>query len=305
MTSRDFNITTGDGHRLAATLFEPAETPPGVAVVVVASATGVPRRYYARFALFLAEQGHPAVTFDYRGVGQSRPAALVGFQARMRDWGVIDIPAVLEHLKHTMPDRPILWVGNSYGGFGTGLAYNNALIARQLAVSSMSAWLGHLPAATHYRLRFLMAGPMRAASHMLGYFPGVLMGGEDLPKGVALEWSRWCRSRDFLFGDETLAAKRHFADFKAPIRFAFAHDDDWLALRGVEHLAERFSGSAETSIWRIGPVEAGGKAIGHLGFFRPEHRDTLWRHAHEWLTATSQVGPATVEKPQLAGTRRV
>jgi predicted alpha/beta hydrolase len=25
--------------------------------------------------------------------------------------------------------------------------------------------------------------------------------------------------------------------------------------------------------------------IGHLGFFRPEHRDTLWRGAAEWLEA--------------------
>jgi predicted alpha/beta hydrolase len=25
--------------------------------------------------------------------------------------------------------------------------------------------------------------------------------------------------------------------------------------------------------------------IGHFGFFRPEHRDTLWRGAAEWIEA--------------------
>jgi hypothetical protein len=27
------------------------------------------------------------------------------------------------------------------------------------------------------------------------------------------------------------------------------------------------------------------KKIGHMGFFRAEHRDTLWRGAAEWLQA--------------------
>jgi predicted alpha/beta hydrolase len=27
------------------------------------------------------------------------------------------------------------------------------------------------------------------------------------------------------------------------------------------------------------------RKIGHFGFFRPEHRDTLWRDAAEWLQA--------------------
>jgi hypothetical protein len=33
------------------------------------------------------------------------------------------------------------------------------------------------------------------------------------------------------------------------------------------------------------PADADTSAIGHLGFFRPEHRDTLWRGAAEWLEA--------------------
>jgi predicted alpha/beta hydrolase len=36
----------------------------------------------------------------------------------------------------------------------------------------------------------------------------------------------------------------------------------------------------------IAPADAGATRIGHLGFFRPEHRDTLWRGAAEWLQAT-------------------
>ena len=41
-------------------------------------------------------------------------------------------------------------------------------------------------------------------------------------------------------------------------------------------MTEHFTGSVERSIWRVTPAEAGVAKIGHLGFFRPELRDTLW-----------------------------
>jgi predicted alpha/beta hydrolase len=33
------------------------------------------------------------------------------------------------------------------------------------------------------------------------------------------------------------------------------------------------------------PADTGASGIGHMGFFRPEHRDTLWRGAAEWIEA--------------------
>ena len=38
-------------------------------------------------------------------------------------------------------------------------------------------------------------------------------------------------------------------------------------------------------IMSIRPADADVKKIGHFGFFRPEHRDTLWRGAAEWIQA--------------------
>jgi len=36
----------------------------------------------------------------------------------------------------------------------------------------------------------------------------------------------------------------------------------------------------------ITPADVGTTKIGHFGFFRPEHRDTLWRGAAEWIEAS-------------------
>lgn len=39
------------------------------------------------------------------------------------------------------------------------------------------------------------------------------------------------------------------------------------------------------AIASISPNDIGAKKIGHMGFFRAEHRDALWRGAAEWLQA--------------------
>ncbi|MGQ0682191.1 MAG: alpha/beta fold hydrolase, partial [Bradyrhizobium sp.] len=43
--------------------------------------------------------------------------------------------------------------------------------------------------------------------------------------------------------------------------------------------------ATKPDIVSISPNDIGVKKIGHMGFFRVEHRDTLWRGAAEWLQA--------------------
>ncbi|WP_312858583.1 hypothetical protein [Rhizobium sp. G21] len=56
-------------------------------VVVVNCATGVQARFYHAYARFLAEHGYHVLTYDYRGIGLSRPERLRGSGYRWRDWG--------------------------------------------------------------------------------------------------------------------------------------------------------------------------------------------------------------------------
>jgi predicted alpha/beta hydrolase len=285
VTSRDLTISADDGYPLAATLFEaePGASGRAAPIVIIGAATAVPRRYYAAFAKFLAASGARVLSFDYRGVGGSRPGSLIGFPARMRDWGILDIPGVLSWASAAYPDSPIHWVGHSYGGFGPGLAHNNRLIDRLLAVSSMTAYWRFMEGPERFRVALLMGAVLPAAAQLCGYFPGRLNNAEDLPKGVLLEWARWCMTPQFLFGDETLPERRHFATVRAPARFALVEDDQWVSFEGVRHLADQFPSAAETSIWRIGPADGNAREIGHVGFFRPEFQQTLWRAAHAWL----------------------
>lgn len=284
---RDIEIAADDGYTLAATLFTPATPKPGAPITIIAGATGVPRSFYARFAMYLAQHGRIAVTFDYRGIGGSLHGPVRASKARFRDWGILDIPGVLAWAAATYPGHPIHWVGHSYGGFGTGLAHNNHLIARQLGVSTMTAdrrFVTNIRETARIGALLFGIGPVLA--HTLGYIPGWINGGADLPKGVLLEWSQWVGTKNFLFGRDDVPEKRYFAQLKAPVRIAYMEDDGWVAPAGVEHLSGQFSGSAERSIWRVTVAESGADAIGHVGFFRSQFRTTLWPKALAWLDGT-------------------
>jgi predicted alpha/beta hydrolase len=281
---RTLMISAVDGYPLAATLFEPPSPGAKAPVTIIAGATGVPQSFYARFATYLAENGRIALTFDYRGIGGSITGHAKHSTVRYRDWGILDTPAMLGWAHRTFPQHPIHWVGQSYGGFATGLAHNNHLVGRQLGVSTMSADYRYVTSrferAKIAGLLFV-AGPVVART--LGYMPGWVNGGADLPKDVLLEWSRWVRARGFLFGTDDLPEKRHFAGLKAPLCFAFMEDDAWIARAGVDDLASRYENASSCAFWPITLVESGADRIGHIGFFRSDFRSTLWPKALNWL----------------------
>jgi predicted alpha/beta hydrolase len=286
-TGEDIRIPVEDGRLLAATLFAPPSgASPAAPLTIIAGGTGIPRRYYAKFAAWLAERGRLTLTFDFRDMGGSRSGSLRGSQVRMRDWCTLDVPGVLAWGAREHASRPLHWLGHSLGGFATGLARNNDRIARQLCIAALSGYWRNMAFPERYRVLLAMGGLAPLVIGVRGYFPGVLLGGEDMPGPAFLEWRRWCMSPGFLFDDPALAEAANFARFRAPIRFAQVEDDTWATPAAVEAMAARFTGSADRSIWSIRLADSGTRRIGHHGFFRSEHRDSLWPAALAWLDAT-------------------
>ncbi len=284
--ARRLSIAAADGYSLAATLFQSEQSAADAAITIIGPAAAVPARYYARFASYLAHRGGPVLTFDYRGIGGSAPKTLRGFPARMRDWCILDVAGVIGWAKVAHPNRPLKWLGHSMGGFATGLAHNNASIVRQLNIATLSGYWRRMRSPERYRVRILMGSMAPPIVHLLGYLPGVLMGGEDMPGPAFLEWARWCMLPEFIFGDASLSEVCHFASLSAPVRFAQIEDDVWGTPSAVGHMASHFTANRERSIWPIALTEAKASKIGHLGFFRSEFRATLWPRAAAWLDGT-------------------
>ncbi len=134
------SLQLANGETIAVRLYEPSHTPR--AMIVVPCAMGVAQRYYARFAEWLALQGYLAGTFDYRGIGESAPASLRGFDVDIVGWAKEDCAAVIEYLKARHPHTPLYWIGHSLGGQLLGLIPNRDKIDRVMTVATGSGyWL--------------------------------------------------------------------------------------------------------------------------------------------------------------------
>ena len=79
-----------------------------------------------------------------------------------------------------------------------------------------------------------------------------------------------------------LAALGNFQNYKGALRALSFTDDRSAPRSSIETLCKEFT-AIKADIVSIAPADVGGTSIGHLGFFKPEHRDTLWRGAAEWL----------------------
>lgn len=278
----DCRIDVG-GYSLAASVFESAGSH---TVVLVNAATGVPRQFYRNFACYVRDHGWTAVTYDYRGIGGSAPPSLRGFTARMRDWALIDMPAVIDWVSARYQPRRLFAVGHSFGGQGIGLIEQPGRIAAMVGVSAQSGYWGVQGGAEKYRAWLAVTVMIPVLTRLFGYFPwSSFAAGEDLPGGVALEWARWCRDRDYLLGDDTLPLER-YDDFAAPILAYSIEDDDWGTARAVDDMMRAYR---DVTRRHLVPANYGLSRVGHMGFFR-RGSEAIWDEAMAWLEGISTTG---------------
>jgi predicted alpha/beta hydrolase len=287
----DITFPATDGYLLGATLFLPRGAKRHA--VLINSATAVPRKIYRGFAGYLARRGCAVLTYDYRGTGDSRqkaltgynqPKSLVGFKATMSDWAAQDVTAAVAWMRERYHNLPLGYVGHSFGGQALGLIPNNAEVNRALLIAAQAGYWKLIAAPERYRVYALLNFVGRPLTRLLGYAPGWSGLGEDLPKGVFEQWVGWVMSERYLFTDPHLPGLSNFANYKGAMRAVCLSDDPWATRPAVGLLCSGFS-SIEPDIITVAPSDIGARSIGHLGFFRPEHRDTLWRGAAEWLQA--------------------
>lgn len=289
-----------DGFELAATLYEPAAgTGEGGPVVLINSATAVRRGYYDGYARHLTAEGFSVLTYDYRGIGGSRPRSLARFPAQMRQWGEQDQAGVLDWIaEHLGPKRLLFAVGHSVGGQIVGMAANNHRIHALLMVASQSGWWGHWPVPSRYRIALNWFVLVPLVTRIYGYLPGRFGTKEDLPGGVAREWARWGRRRTYLLDSEELRAG--FQRLRRPLRVYSFSDDDYAPRPAVEGLLDLYS-EADIFHRHLEPKDLGADAVGHFGFFREKFRDTLWADSVAWLKKMAEM--AKTSEIQVAGPR--
>lgn len=269
----EIRIVCGDGVALGGHWWT-ASGAAALATVIVNPATGVTARYYHRYARFLAGHGFDVLTYDYRGIGASRPGRLRGCGYRWRDWGERDFEAALRFAKERRPDIPLRVVGHSVGGFLPGLAESALLIERILTVGAQHAWWRDYAPDRRFRLFLKWHVAMPVLTALCGYFPGRRLGWlEDLPAAVANEWS---------FGGPVFPGAERFSAVTAPILAITVSDDELGTAAAIRRTLDYYT-SAPRIAALIEPADYGRQAIGHFNLFHDSHAEGFWTDTLAWL----------------------
>jgi predicted alpha/beta hydrolase len=278
-------LNARDGFPLAVNSYRP---PAPRYRLLINSATGIPKDFYQHFARHAAKRGAWVLTFDYRGIAGSRAPGWQGAAPCMSDWGRLDLASLIDHASDELP---LALLGHSVGGQLPGLADNLHRVKALLGVAAQSGYWRLWPATKQARLGLTWYALVPLLARALGQLPGRFMGGETLPRGVALEWARWCRSPHYMSDAQGAPLRPHFADLRAPARFLCFSDDQAIAPeRAVRALAGFYSGTA-VQVQMADPAQWQMKSLGHFGFFRRQTPLALWDAQLNWLEQALEAPP--------------
>ena len=270
-------LCAADGYQLAATHY-PA---PSEQFIVIASATGVPRGFYWRFAEFAQTRGVNVVTTDYRGIGDSKPATLKGFEMQYADWSTLDLAAAVGYAAA----RGKVWlVGHSLGGHAIGQLPDANVLQAAYVCGAGVGWHGWMPRPERYRVWAMwnVLGPI--GTRFYGYHPMSKLGaGEDLPMAVYRDWKRWCALPHYFFDDpKAKAITDRFATVRIPIGAAVSTDDLWAPPASRDAFFKGYTHARVEAI-DLQPASLGVQQVGHMGYFRAQVGAVLWPQIFAWL----------------------
>ena len=272
---KEINLATSDQTVISLKIFEPQNS--NGKLLLINSATGVKQQIYFSFAKYLREKDFTVITYDYRGIGESKPAKMKGFEASMRIWGTQDFESVTNYILDKFPAYEKFCLGHSVGALIIGMSKNSGIFKKLIFVATQDAYLGNLKwnVAIAGLVGFGIAVPLTTT--IFGYFPAHRFGlGESLPKGVAYDWQTLIlnkRSTSKLYDqiEDDFSKKLNQKTF-----IIHAEDDLWITKKGMESLMNNVYPHLQKTYREIKVSESEKGEIGHVNFFR-SYNKKLWQ----------------------------
>jgi len=276
-------VVARDGLALSATWFI-SETP-HEKVILINGATGVKQDYYANFAAWLALRGFNVYTFDYRGIGNSRPKNLRHLLSDMKDWSK-DLDAMISHIGRVHPRSQLAILGHSVGGQLVGMSQLSRHADALVMIGAQTPyWKNYEGFWMRLKLLTFWYAIIPFFTNLAGYFPASIFGlFEDLPANVARQWSRWAKNRNYIF-DELPEDRRNFeALCQCTLMISFS-DDTLAPRRAVLELSGLYK-NLKFDHWHLQPEDVNQNKVGHFGFFKKRMETVLWRDTVRWIYKT-------------------
>lgn len=243
--------------------------------VIIASATGVVQSFYQKLARFLQSQGISVITFDYAGIGKSLQGNIKSEHSNLANWGDRDLEAVIKYALDSSSHQKIVLLGHSVGGQLIGLAPSAHRADKIILVSAQSGYWKFWKGSSKIRMWINWHLLVPLLTTTFGYLPSKIFSRmESLPKNVALDWAKWCRSRSYLFA-QLPSGRLYFNSIKGAITSIQIEDDFYAPKESVEWLTKKFNNAGIKKLHLV-PEDFGVSKIGHFSLFTEKFRDSIW-----------------------------
>lgn len=239
---------------------------------------GVPATFYKAFARYLAGRGHVVMTFDYAGIGASPSRA----GCTLADWADHDLRVAQSTLKARYPALPFTLVAHSVGGQLFGLLADSP-VERALFVACQSGYWRWWSGGFRLKMLALWFFVMPLLVPLFGKLPKWILGGGDIPKGVAMQWGQWGRDPEYVLGFAKTRGESGFDRYSGPLR-CVAFSDDPMAPRLAAEKLRDFYAAADKEFRHVTPQSVDLQSIGHFGAFRSTS-ERLWEDFAAYLEA--------------------
>lgn len=272
-TMEKLTLTTKDQYQLSAHIFKPEKS--NEKIILINSATGVKQQVYFSFAQFFADQGFTVITYDYQGIGLSKPEKMRNFKASMRTWGNEDFKRLTEFVIENFPDYQKFCLGHSVGALIIGMNENSKVFERFIFVATQNAFIGNLKWKTKLEAFFGFGFAQPFFTELFGYFPAHWFGlGESLPKNCAYDWRTLILNRKST-GKLLLKTNDYSKELNQKVLVLYAEDDVWLTDKGVKSLLNDVYPNLKPNYRFLQTSESEKGEIGHVNFFR-SYNKKLW-----------------------------
>jgi predicted alpha/beta hydrolase len=285
------DIRTSDGWSLRADVRSPEGPPRGVAVLahaLMARRTEFHRNQDSSFASFLAGRGWRIVAFDFRGHGESRPAAHEGATYGYDDFVARDLAAVCAFAREQAgPGEPVVVVGHSLGGHAAFAAQGTGAIAVDALVGIGAAppFLGaHEPSRARWLVKRALFASMLAAARRVGRFPAraLRLGSDDESLACCEDFERVARTGRWTTHDGRTDYLAALANVTVPALQIVSERD---RLECVPTCGAAFVGccGGPSEVVRVARGDDGGDAPSHMGLVTSRRVRSVWEGIEAWM----------------------
>ena len=167
---KDIVIETEDRFGLKATIYKASKNSIKNCTLIINSATGIGRKFYSRYSKYMASNGFDVITYDYRGIAESRPQKLKGFKADFVIWGERDFSSVIKKSKNLLPINKIVVLGHSIGGTIFGMTLDCQEIEAVIMIGAQTSYYKDWPKKHRVKLYLLWHMVMPFLTNLVGYF---------------------------------------------------------------------------------------------------------------------------------------